>query len=157
MRNLPLTAAMLVMACNLIGLAQETTPAVNPSESSTSQQVRNAPEWLRSGLIYEVFPRSFSSQGNLNGVTLGLNRLKSLGVTVVWLMPIHPVGQLKKLGTNGSPYAVRDYYAVAPEYGSSEDLRRLVKEAHRHDMKVILDMVANHTAYDSVMMSHPEF
>jgi len=117
----------------------------------------SAPDWLRSGVIYEVFPRAFSAEGNLNGVTAGLDRLKALGVTVVWLMPIHPVGQLKKLGTDGSPYAVRDYYAIAPEYGTEEDLRHLVEEAHRRGMKVILDMVADHTAFDSVMMAHPDF
>ncbi|MGA2891075.1 MAG: alpha-amylase family glycosyl hydrolase [Terracidiphilus sp.] len=70
---------------------------------------------------------------------------------------IHPVGQLKKLGTNGSPYAVRDYYAIAPDYGSKEDLRRLINEAHRRDVKVILDIIADHTAFDSVMMVHPDF
>jgi glycosidase len=104
-----------------------------------------------------VFPRSFSSEGNINGVTSGLDRLKALGVTVVWLMPIHPVGQLKKLGVNGSPYAVRDYYAIASDYGTKEDLRHLVNEAHRRDMKVILDMVADHTSFDSVMMAHPHY
>jgi glycosidase len=149
--------AVLATVCNLNAVAQEAVSAVNSSEPVTSKQMSSAPEWLRSGVIYEVFPRSFSSQGNLNGVTLGLDRLKALGVTVVWLMPIHPVGQLKKLGTNGSPYAVRDYYAIAPDYGSKEDLRHLIAEAHRRDMKVILDMVADHTAFDSVMMAHPEF
>jgi glycosidase len=72
-------------------------------------------------------------------------------------MPIHPVGELKRKGTLGSPYSVRDYYAIDPALGGKEDLRRLVKEAHQREMKVIIDMVANHTAWDSVMMAHPEF
>ncbi|MGA2847626.1 MAG: alpha-amylase family glycosyl hydrolase [Terracidiphilus sp.] len=93
----------------------------------------------------------------MNGVTAGLDRLKDLGVTVVWLMPIHPVGQLKKLGKDGSPYAVKDYYAITPDYGTKDDLRHLVNEAHRLGMKVILDMVADHTAFDSVMMAHTDF
>jgi len=148
---------LLVMTGNLIAIAQEAASAANVSESVTSIGTRSAPEWLRSGLIYEVFPRSFSSEGNLNGVTAGLDRLRALGVTVVWLMPIHPVGQLKKLGIDGSPYAVKDYYAITPDYGTKEDLHHLVKEAHRRGMKVILDMVADHTAFDSVMMAHPDF
>ena len=72
-------------------------------------------------------------------------------------MPIHPSGEVRKKGTLGSPYAVRDYYAIDPKYGTKDDLHQLVAEAHRRRMKVILDMVANHTAWDSVMMAHPNF
>ncbi len=115
------------------------------------------PAWLSSAVIYEVFPRDFSPSGDLNGVTAGLDRLHQLGVDVVWLMPIHPIGQVKRKGTLGSPYSVRDYYAINPDYGSKDDLHRLVAEAHRRGMKVILDIVANHTAWDSVMMRTPEF
>lgn len=155
--NLLLTATLIVTTGNLIARAQEPASPASISDQTSSSQPRSAPDWLHSGLIYEVFPRAFSAQGNLNGVNAGLDRLKALGVTVVWLMPIHPVGQLKKLGTNGSPYAVKDYYAITPDYGSKEDLRHLVDEAHRRGMKVILDMVADHTAFDSVMMAHPDF
>jgi glycosidase len=115
------------------------------------------PAWLPGAVIYEVFPRDFSPSGDLNGVTAGLDRLHRLGVDVVWLMPIHPVGQVKRKGTLGSPYSVRDYYAINPDYGTKDDLKRLVAEAHRRGMKVILDIVANHTAWDSVMMKTPEF
>jgi glycosidase len=157
LRNLSLVTIALMAACNLVALAQEPTPPVNVSEFTSPLAAPGAPEWLRSGLIYEVFPRAFSAEGNLNGVTAGLDRLKALGVTVIWLMPIHPVGHFKKLGTDGSPYAVEDYYAIAPDYGTKEDLHRLVEEAHRRGMKVILDMVADHTAFDSVMMAYPDF
>ena len=115
------------------------------------------PAWLRTAVIYEVFPRDFSASGDLNGVTAGLDRLQQLGVGVVWLMPIHPIGQVKRKGSLGSPYSVRDYYAVNPDYGTKDDLKRLVTEAHRRGMKVIMDIVANHTAWDSVMMKTPEF
>jgi cyclomaltodextrinase len=150
-----LTAILMVMS-DLMTHAQEPAQPLGTSEPALLP-ARIAPEWLRSGLIYEVFPRSFSAAGNLNGVTAGLDRLKALGVTVVWLMPIHPVGQERKLGPIGSPYAVRDYYAISPDYGTKEDLHRLVEEAHRQGIKVILDMVADHTAYDSVMMKHADF
>lgn len=115
------------------------------------------PAWLANSVIYEVYPRDFSPAGNLNGVTAGLDRLHDLGVDVVWLMPIHPIGQVKRKGTLGSPYSVRDYYAVNPEFGTKDDLKRLVTEAHRRGMKVVIDIVANHTSWDSVMMQTPEF
>jgi len=72
-------------------------------------------------------------------------------------MPIHPIGQEKKKGTIGSPYAVRDYYAINPDYGTAADLKRLIREAHARSLKVIIDIVANHTSWDSVLMQHPEF
>ncbi len=113
--------------------------------------------WVRDAVVYEIFPRAFSPEGNFEGVTRQLDRLRDLGVTVLWLMPVHPTGQERKKGTVGSPYAVRDYYAVNPDYGTKEDLKRLVSEAHRRGMKVIIDIVANHTSWDSVMMKNPDF
>ena len=117
----------------------------------------DVPQWVRNGVFYEIFPRQFSARGDFNGVTAELDRLKELGVNILWLMPVHPVGQEKKKGSVGSPYAVRDYYAINPDYGTKEDLKRLVAEAHRRDLKVIIDIVANHTSWDSVMMKEPEF
>ncbi len=116
-----------------------------------------APGWLPGAVVYEVFPRDFSPAGDLNGVTAGLDRLQKLGVDVVWLMPIHPIGQVRRKGSLGSPYSVRDYYAINPDYGTEDDLKRLVSEAHRRKMRVIIDIVANHTSWDSVMMKTPEF
>ncbi|HEX8558481.1 MAG TPA: alpha-amylase family glycosyl hydrolase [Pyrinomonadaceae bacterium] len=116
-----------------------------------------APEWARSGVIYEIYPRTFSEEGNFAGVTAQLDRLRDLGVNVLWLMPVHPIGREKKKGPVGSPYAVRDYYALNPDYGAPADFKRLVAEAHRRGMKVIIDVVANHTSWDSVMMKTPEF
>ena len=76
---------------------------------------------------------------------------------MLWLMPINPVGQVQKKGSEGSPYAVQDYYAINPSYGTKEDMHRLIDEAHRRHMRVIIDIVANHTSFDSVMMTHPDF
>jgi glycosidase len=134
--------------------AAPTNDATKPLGALEGQAV---PAWLHSAVIYEIFPRSFSPAGDLNGVTRKLDELQKLGVNVLWLMPLHPVGQVEKKGTDGSPYAVRDYYAINPSYGTKEDLHRLIDEAHRRQMKVIIDIVANHTSFDSVMMSHPEF
>ncbi len=130
------------------------------SRDVSKEAARASREWVRSGVVYEVFPRVFSAEGNFNGVTAQLDRLRDLGVNILWLMPIHPVGQERKKGgatSIGSPYAVRDFYAINPDYGTKEDFKRLVAEAHRRDLKVIIDIVANHTAWDSVMMSKPEF
>jgi cyclomaltodextrinase / maltogenic alpha-amylase / neopullulanase len=119
---------------------------------------RQSPDWLRDAVIYEVFPRAFSPQGNFKGVTAQLDRLKELGVSVIWLMPIHPLGKLKAKGTLGSPYAVRDYDAINPDYGTADDLKQLVDAAHRRDMKVFIDIVANHTAWDSMLIEqHPDW
>jgi cyclomaltodextrinase len=115
------------------------------------------PQWLRDGVMYEIFPRNFSSQGNLNGITARLDELQDLGVNILWLMPIHPIGEKLRKGVFGSPYAIRDFYAVNPDYGAEADLKRLVAEAHKRNLKVILDFVADHTSWDSVMMQHPEF
>lgn len=118
---------------------------------------RSAPSWLHDGVVYELFPRDFSDQGNLNGVTSRLDQLNDLGVTVIWLMPIHPIGLEKRKGSYGSPYSARDYYAINPDYGTKDDLKHLVSEAHKRGMKVILDVVLLHTAWDSVLMAHSDF
>lgn len=145
-----LIAAASVSCCQLCFTQQ-------PAKDVSRLSARPTRDWVRDGVIYEIFERDFSAEGNFNGVTAQLDRLKDLGVTILWLMPIHPIGQEKKKGTIGSPYAVRDYYGINPDYGTRDDLKRLVTEAHRRGMKVIIDIVANHTAWDSVLMKHPDW
>jgi glycosidase len=133
-------------------------PALAADANTSRSGARQSPDWLRDAVVYEVFPRAFSQSGDFKGVTADLDRLKDLGVTVLWLMPIHPVGKLKAKGTLGSPYAVRDYDAVNPEYGTGEDFKKLVAAAHQRGMKVFIDIVANHTAWDSVLIGkHPDW
>jgi glycosidase len=132
-------------------------PAARADRDVSRAAARTSPQWLRDGVIYEVFPRDFSAAGDLNGVTAKLEDLHRLGVTIVWLMPVHPIGDKCRKGAFGSPYSISDYYAITPDYGTLDDLKRLVAEAHKRGMKVIMDIVANHTAWDSVMMAHPEF
>ena len=128
-----------------------------PSRDVSGVPARQIRDWVRDGVVYEIFPRAFSQEGNFNGITAQLDRLKDLGVTILWLMPIHQIGQEKRKGSVGSPYAVRDFYSINPDYGTKEDLRRLVTETHRRGMKVIIDIVANHTSWDSVMMKEPGY
>lgn len=95
--------------------------------------------------IYQVNMRAFSAQGNFAGVTARLDAIKALGVNVIYLMPVYPVGQLKSVN---SPYCVKDYVSVGAEFGTLADLRALVDGAHSRNMSVMLDWVANHTAWD---------
>jgi cyclomaltodextrinase len=131
--------------------------ALTIAAPSLAQDARPSPAWLRDGVIYELNPRTFSTAGTFNGITDRLDDLRTLGVNVVWLMPIHPLGQLKKKGSIGSPYAVRDYYEINPAYGSNDDLKRLVSEAHKRNLRVIIDVVANHTAWDARLMATPAY
>lgn len=121
------------------------------------QTARPSPAWLRSGTIYEIFPRDFSAAGNFQGVTARLDELHELGVNILWVMPIHPIGVKFRKGDFGSPYSIRDYYAVDPNYGTLADFQQLVAAAHQRGMKVIMDIVANHTAWDSVLMTNKSF
>lgn len=119
---------------------------------------RSSPGWVRNAIIYEVYLRSFSKEGTFKALERRLPELQELGVTVLWLMPIHPVGELNRKGTLGSPYAVQDYYAVNPEFGTMDNFRSLVNAVHQRGMKIIIDLVANHTAWDSkLIMEHPEW
>ena len=120
------------------------------------ETARDVPDWVRDAVVYEVFPRAFSPEGSLAGVTSRLDHVRDLGATVLWLMPIHPIGAERRKGTQGSPYSIRDFHSVNPDYGTGEDLHRLVREAHARGLKVILDVVVNHTSWDSVMMRTPE-
>lgn len=119
---------------------------------------RESLDWVKKGIIYEIFPRAFSKEGNFNGVINRLEQLKELGVTILWIMPIHPIGEVKRKGTLGSPYSVKNYYEINPEYGTKEEFRTLVNKAHQLGMKVIIDMVLNHCAWDNPLVKeHPEW
>jgi cyclomaltodextrinase len=157
MRALPRKVALLAATVlNIASLtAQETTLPANANAPQT--QAVTPPAWLQSAVIYEIFPRAFSSQGTLAGITERLDVLCQLGVNVLWIMPISPTGKEKRLGRLGSPYSIRDYYAIDPDLGTKADLTALVQGAHQRKMRVILDMVPDHTSWDSVMMAHPNF
>lgn len=104
--------------------------------------------WTRQAVLYQINIRQYSAAGTLAAVQSDLPRLKQLGVDILWLMPWQPIGQLNRKGTLGSYYSVRDYTAVNPEFGSLADAKAFVAQAHRLGFKVMLDWVANHTAWD---------
>ncbi|MES1199049.1 MAG: alpha-amylase family glycosyl hydrolase [Pseudomonadota bacterium] len=116
------------------------------------------PDWARSAVLYQLNTRQFTPEGTFNAARAQLPRLKALGVDIIWLMPIHEIGVQNRKGTLGSPYSVRDYYSVNHEFGTLADLRAFIDEAHRLGMHVILDWVANHTAWDNVLVTqHPDW
>jgi len=99
--------------------------------------------WLRSAVVYQVFPRLHSELGNFEGVRQDLGRIRDLGADILYIMPIHPMGDGRD-NRVGSPYGIHDHQAINPEYGTEADLRRLVDDAHRLGLKVILDVVLHH-------------
>lgn len=105
-------------------------------------------------VMYEVNLRAFSTQGNIQGVIEKLDHLQSLHVNVIWLMPIHPIGSVNSVN---SPYSIKDHKAVSSEYGDLQKLRQLTDAAHARGMAVIMDWVANHTAWDHPWMSTPSW
>lgn len=128
------------------------------SETPKNESDPTPPEWSYDATIYEVNVRQFSEEGSFTKVEEALPRLKELGIDILWLMPIHPIGEVERKGPLGSYYSVKDYYGVNPAFGSKEDFRSLVEATHEHDMKLILDWVANHTAWDNELTeTNPDF
>ncbi len=124
----------------------------------SEMEARHSADWIKEGIIYEIYPRVFSKEGNFKGITSRIDQLEKLGVTILWLMPINPIGEIKRKGTLGSPYSVKDFYGINHEYGSSEDLKELIRQAHESGMKVIIDVVLNHSAWDNpLILKHPEW
>lgn len=115
-------------------------------------------DWVKDATIYSVYLRSFSKEGNFAGLEKRVPELKKMGVTVLWLLPIHPVGVKKRKGTLGSPYAVQDYYGINPEFGTMQDFKRLLNTVRKNGLKLIIDLVVNHTSWDSKLINeHPEW
>jgi glycosidase len=121
-------------------------------------QIFNPPEWSYDKAIYEVNLRQYSEEGTIKAFEKHLPRLKELGADILWFMPIHPIGKLNRKGTLGSYYSVQDYKAVNPEFGTLNDFKLMVNKIHKMGMYVIIDWVANHTAWDNKwIIEHPEF
>lgn len=158
-------AAVALGLC-LIGAAQAAgnarvarAPATIPARYTPKPYVElKHPAWSRDAVLYQINTRQFTPEGNFASAEKQLPRLKALGVDILWLMPIHPIGEKNRKGGLGSPYSVRDYYAVNPDFGTLADLKSFVNAAHRLGMHVILDWVANHSAWDNKLTSeHPDW
>lgn len=114
------------------------------------QDSKQAPEWSKSATMYELNVRQFSEEGTFEAIYDDLPRLREMGVDVIWLMPIHPIGEKNRKGTQGSYYAVKDYKGINPDFGDKESFQKLVDLTHQNGMKLIIDWVANHSAPDNV-------
>ncbi|NJD60608.1 MAG: alpha-amylase [Anaerolineae bacterium] len=118
----------------------------------------DTPASYRNMVIYEIYVRNHGVNGTFRDIEKDLPRLHTLGVDVLWFMPIHPIGVVNKKGSLGCPYSIRDYHEVNPEYGTKEDFTQLIEQAHGRGMKVMIDVVYNHTAHDSILVKeHPEY
>ena len=133
-----------------------------PSESGSPASVDGVgePAWVQDATVYEVFVPDASEEGTFRGLMGRLDELQDMGANTLWLMPIHPIGKERRkdeIGPLGSPYSIRDYYDVNPDYGTKEDFRALVDSLHARDMHIIIDLVANHTAWDHPWLEeHPD-
>jgi glycosidase len=134
-------------ACN-----QPAQNSAKAPESSVEQL-----EWSKNSSIYEINIRQYSEEGTFEAVRKDLPRIREMGVRILWLMPIHPIGEKNRKGPLGSYYSVQDYKDVNPNFGTKADFARFVDEAHQLGFKVIIDWVANHTAWDNPWTENPEW
>ncbi len=142
--------AVLLSGCNLF---KKEAPKAAPY-----------PDWVKNSVIYEINTRQYSPEGTFKAVEADLPRIKRLGVDILWLMPIYPIGEKDRKVPDGaktslgSYYSVNDYKAINPEFGTADDFKSLVVEAHTMGLKVIIDWVANHTARDNDWIKdHPDW
>jgi len=135
------------------------TSSPDQSESTAIDGV-GEPAWVQDATVYEVFVPDASKEGTFRGLIGRLDEIQQMGINTLWLMPIHPIGVKRRkddIGALGSPYSIRDYYAVNPSYGTKEDFQALVDSVHARDMHIIIDLVANHTAWDHPWLEeHPD-
>ena len=154
----PLLRRLRLLAPLVAALACTPPLLAAPTCGNAPRYEVDHPDWTRNASLYEINLRQFTPQGTFAAAQAQLPRLKALGVDILWLMPIHPIGEKNRKGPLGSPYAIRDFMAVNPEYGTLADLKRFVAEAHKLGFHVILDWVGNHTSWDNVLVaSHPEW
>lgn len=167
-----ITAVSGWWGCGEAPVQEPTSVADVASGLSIDPEVLVHPEWAKKASIYEVNVRQHTPEGTFKALEADLPRIQALGSDILWLMPIHPIGEVNRKGGEntanyvaepgsgslGSPYSAQDYKAVNPEFGTLEDFKSLVEAAHGLGMKVILDWVANHTAFDSRWTAeHPEY
>lgn len=144
-------ALLFLVSCNR---PEAKTPATGLDQNGNVMH----PKFIENAIVYEVNVRQFSQAGTFAGVEEALPRLKELGIDILWLMPVHPIGEVNRKGSLGSYYSVKDYYGINPEFGNMDDFKRLVNKTHEAGMKLIIDWVPNHSAWDNPLSTeHPEW
>lgn len=153
---------LLLVACQP-SANQSTTGQTATGDSNTVYQPKEYveiqhPDWTKNATIYEVNVRQYTPAGTFKAFETHLPRLKNMGIDILWIMPVNPIGEKNRKGTLGSEYAVKDYYGVNSEFGTLTDFKHLVSTAHSMGMHVILDWVANHSAWDNALVTqHPDW
>jgi glycosidase len=153
-----ITSGIILLIAIIVVILSSCETAEKQSQVKRPVSEVVTPEWAKNAVIYEVNIRQFTPEGTFNAFASHLPRLKELGVDILWFMPIHPIGVKERKGTLGSYYSIMDYKAVNPEFGSLDDFKNLVQQAHNMGFYVLLDWVANHTAWDHHWMDeNPEW
>jgi cyclomaltodextrinase / maltogenic alpha-amylase / neopullulanase len=152
---------LIVVVCNLLLIScdhgKRSDMKATMSPLAGVSEVKNQ-EWVKNAVIYEVNIRQYTPEGTFKAFSEHLPRLKAMGVDILWLMPIHPIGQMNRKGELGSYYSVKDYMRINPEFGDLNDFKTLVKQIHETGMYVIMDWVPNHSSWDNVLtLEHPDF
>ncbi|MBL7739409.1 MAG: DUF3459 domain-containing protein [Chitinophagaceae bacterium] len=152
-RILPLLVVIILASCKLMSKDEE-----KKTSSADVKLIDSHPAWIMQGNVYEVNVRQYTPEGTFKAFEQHLDRLKEMGVQTLWFMPINPIGKVDRKGAMGSYYAVSDYTAINPEFGSMDEWKALVKNAHEKGFKVIIDWVPNHTSADHIWLTtHPDF
>ncbi|MEQ8582899.1 MAG: alpha-amylase family glycosyl hydrolase [Marinoscillum sp.] len=147
------SAIVLLVMCTHCQKPEQSRQSEAPALALTNQ-----PEWMKSAVLYQVNIRQYTPEGTFIAFQKHLPRLKELGVDILWLMPIHPIGEERRIGTLGSFYAVQDYYGINGDMGTQDEFRALIRATHEAGMYVLMDWQSEATAWDHVLMeSHPEW
>jgi hypothetical protein len=156
-KTLPSTLIIALLAV-CAGLFPAHSATETPAELLRKEPSSSLPEWVRNQTIYEINVRQYSEEGTFAVVEADLDRIESLGVRTLWLMPIHPIGVLNRKGELGSYYAIQNYLEVNPEFGTKEEFKSFVDAAHARGMRIILDWGGNLTAWHhpSASAKYPE-
>lgn len=151
------TKSLIMLSLSILVFISCNPKQQENQKSSEIQKVKHV-DWSKNATIYEVNIRQYTPEGTFNAFAKHLPRLNEMGIDILWIMPIHPIGEKNRKGTLGSYYAVKDYYGVNPEFGTEEDFRNLINNVHELGMYVIIDWVANHSAWDNELINkHPEW
>ena len=152
MRNKSYLAFLLLLGFASCKNGNDTTANIDTAQTD------GHPKWIMQGNIYEVNVRQYTPEGTFAAFAKHLDRLKKMGVQTLWFMPINPISKIERKGSLGSYYAVSDYTAINPEYGTMDDWKALVKQAHEKGFKILIDWVPNHTGADHYWLTkHPDF
>ena len=153
-----LVFSRLVICITILFASCKLMPKEEEKETAGVKLIDDHPAWIMQGNVYEVNVRQYTPEGTFKAFEKSLDRLKDMGVQTLWFMPINPIGKVDRKGAMGSYYAVSDYTAINPEFGTIDDWKNFVKHAHEMGFKVIIDWVPNHTSADHVWLTtHPDF